>query len=468
MDEPAARASEASSARDGENIFALDVEELRERYRNHASSSDFGVGDSAADEALVMFLELALATPRRLIRALEQDDIARTNLITTLLCAFISVAHTERVAKILAGLTWGRGFVATENMWTYVDDCDARVEECARGGDGVLDRSKGPVFMPVRAYVGSDGFFRNQLTYLLSHDERTRAAFFERLFLSLNHFADQFTRLYAATRSHENGGTHGEDGDDVDALSKMREASFVNLYTHLRLLEMSFDVMPNVFLREDSSSLASTIELIEFLIHRCTPLGVFNGRARDGVVVETSLLMLPIFGICACSNRALSDGVAQRLSATSVGIPDFSIVIEIIESLTSESGDGRTRRRIVFQAQSSAELRLELVSAAKKRARDEIERMAKVPSPPINLEEIAPDAFLDSITGRLMWQPVKLGSGQYVDMSTIHRLRMTGATTDPFTGAPLEFDSFDVDADMKGRIDNWCRENNIQSAGVAK
>ena len=134
MDEPAARASEASSTRDGENIFALDVEELRERYRNHASSSDFGVGDSAADEALVMFLELALATPRRLIRALEQDDIARTNLVTTLLCAFISVAHTERVAKILAGLTWGRGFVATENMWTYVDDCDARVEECARGG----------------------------------------------------------------------------------------------------------------------------------------------------------------------------------------------------------------------------------------------------------------------------------------------------------------------------------------------
>jgi hypothetical protein len=67
-----------------------------------------------------------------------------------------------------------------------------------------------------------------------------------------------------------------------------------------------------------------------------------------------------------------------------------------------------------------------------------------------------------------MWQPVKLGSGQYVDMSTIHRLRMTGATTDPFTGAPLEFDSFDLDADVKDRIDNWCRENNIQSADVAK
>lgn len=466
MDEPAARAENAPPTRDNTNIFALDVEELRERYRNHASSSDFGVGDSDSDEALIMFLELALATPRRLIRALEQDDIARKNLVTTLLCAFISAVHSERVAKILAGLTWGRGFVATENMWTYVDDCDARVDECARGEEGVLDRSKGPVFMPVRAYVGSDGFFRNQLTYLLSHDERTREAFFERLFLSLNHFADQFTRLYAATHAHENGEAYCE-GDDIDALRSMREASFVNLYTHLRLLETSFDIMPNVFLREGSPLLASTIELIEFLIHRCTPLAGFNGRARDGVVVETSLLILPIFGICACSNRALSDGVARRLSATSVGIPDFSIVIEIIEKLTNEIGDGRTRRRIVFQAQSSVELRLELISATKNRVRNEMERMAKVPSQR-NLEEIAPDAFVDSITGRFMWQPVKLDSGQYVDMSTIHRLRMTGATMDPFTGAPLEFDSFDVDADMKGRIDNWCRENNIQSAGVAK
>ena len=68
----------------------------------------------------------------------------------------------------------------------------------------------------------------------------------------------------------------------------------------------------------------------------------------------------------------------------------------------------------------------------------------------------APEEFLDSITGFIMVNPVRLqSSSMYVDASTIARLKEVGSKNDPFTGCPIEFDECEIDLAMKQRLDEW-------------
>jgi hypothetical protein len=202
------------------------------------------------------------------------------------------------------------------------------------------------------------------------------------------------------------------------------------------------------------------VNALEFLLHRGKRSGMYNASAVKGAEADgwdnIALLVLPIFGIIACAQHALSDEIIRRLGKLSVGFPDFSVILEfnLVES-----------NYVRYPPDLSMEERICAADQLKNHVRNEIARMRKVFDDykirEKDFEAEAPDEFLDSLTGQLMSNPVKLPSAQYVDVTTIERLRATKAMTDPYTGAPLLFDSFSIDAERKAQVDAW-RETKLR------
>ena len=406
---------------------ASSVEDCWERLSAH----EFGAGAHDEDAKLVAFLEVATtaaAARGRVVRALEKNKGAMTSMCPILITAFVSTAHTDRIGHVIAGLTFGRGFLATKDAWLLADEPARDVVEWLANVDTV-DFDHAPISLPARAYQCST-YFTQQLFYLLKNAQYERGVWFERLFTSLKHYAHDLS--VALVRLKEDNSC--EDGRRKCILS----GRF--LYTHLRLLETTILYMPEALLDVGKKHARVTAELIEFIQHNklCENALIFDEKSGACLNPEfKEALGVALFGVCV-ANRDVQRVLCQKIQKT----PDFSRLLDVDFAADP------------VQTCSSACTQL-IVKKIKHKIEEEIKSMHSVPKDR-DLSADAPEEFLDSITGFIMTNPVRLQSSlMFVDASTIARLKEMGSKNDPFTGCLIEFDACEVDSAMKQRLDAW-------------
>jgi hypothetical protein len=377
------------------------------------SAHEFGAGAHDEDARLVAFLELALAA-RGGARALEANSSARTSLCPILIAAFVSTAHTDRIGHVIAGLTFGCGFLASEkDAWLRADEPSRDALDWLVNTE-LVEFDHAPIALPARGYEHST-YFTEQFFYLLRNAQYERGVWFERLFTSLKHYAhDLSVRL--------------KDDGPLEDVRRRCTMSSNFLYTHLRLLETSILYMPQALLDVGAKHASLAAELIEFIHHN---------KFCD----FEEALRVALFGVCV-ADRDVQRMLCQKLYKTSAGVPDFSRLLDVDVT------------RIRFQTCSSA-CTTRIVQRIKEKVEEEIQSMRDVPKER-DFSADAPEEFLDSITGFIMVNPVRLqSSSMCVDASTIARLKEMGSKNDPFTGCPIEFDQCEIDLAMKQRLDAW-------------
>lgn len=440
---------------------------------------DFASGAHDLDARLIAFLERALLRGNDggdrecAMRALESDVGAKTSLCAILIAAFVSVAHSERAVMILGGMTFGRGFVHDDDAWLKMDERKARKRAGKEEEEGWTE-DDGVLMMAARAYESSK-YFTEQMFYLLARSKYERNSWFERIFTSLWHYLREVSATTVKLKENAAEASLDDERGDGHAEELMDGflRSSVYLYAHLRLLETSIVYMGDTLLEDDAKYLTLLAELVDYMCRDkiCDNQLVFvpslHGHKECLNPEFSQALRFALFGVFT-ANQNIQRELCRKMQKMSSGVPDFSSLLDVNlddEEMVKRSGDKAGGRRsehehpVVYGARGDKSMFASFKENQRRRIREAIERGIRVISETPKEEdfsESAPEEFLDSITGQLMNNPVKLkSSNQYVDASTIARLKDNGAKTDPFTGKAIDYDACEVDANTKQRLDEW-------------
>jgi len=396
------------------------VDALLARHREYASHEH--TRDADKDARLMLFYETALRETE--LMAHLEKGAEMSSACAFLFYAFVSTALTERASQVLAGLTRGVGFGASDaSLHTVWDDeteplngWDLCLRERWNSVEGVEGTSHGPLLVKPMKYRSSV-VFTKLLMHCVGGSKYERQAWFDRLFESTNH--------YAAILKAAMGNT---------AVEGIWE-SFARLYTHLRLLETTMHYVPESFLEPMNAE--RTADTLGFILS-------LTQQMSGSSIVMPEYLCLAMFGIVTRDAR-VEALIVQRLWKMSGMKPDFALLsrASFYENamVWCSKLDERAKRaaiRSMIKTVTEGQRRIETIP---------LER---------DLSEEAPDEFLDPVTGSLMENPVLLpASKQYVDISTIERFAKQGFETDPFTGTPLNLKERDVDTALKQKIHTW-------------